>query len=141
LHSASLLALNLLLLRAVISGNASITCCLLIANLKYCSWKYRSGFSMSLNLSELMVAVKLNANRNVVGVLRGFDQFMNLVLDNTLEVNGNDTTEIGMVVSVPTSVSLSSFSIDTQFTTVVGSCIFASTGFLQIVICIILIVH
>jgi small nuclear ribonucleoprotein G len=53
---------------------------------------------MSLNLSELMVAVKLNANRNVVGVLRGFDQFMNLVLDNTLEVNGNDTTEIGMVV-------------------------------------------
>lgn len=46
-----------------------------------------------------MIAVKLNANRNVVGVLRGFDQFMNLVLDNTLEVNGNDTTEIGMVVS------------------------------------------
>ncbi|CAK9204594.1 unnamed protein product [Sphagnum troendelagicum] len=42
--------------------------------------------------------IKLNANRNVVGVLRGFDQFMNLVLDNTLEVNGNDTTEIGMVV-------------------------------------------
>jgi small nuclear ribonucleoprotein G len=53
---------------------------------------------MSLNLSVLMVAVKLNANRNVIGVLRGFDQFMNLVLDNTLEVNGNDTTEIGMVV-------------------------------------------
>jgi small nuclear ribonucleoprotein G len=65
---------------------------------QYCPWKYRSESSMSLNLSELMVAVKLNANRNVVGVLRGFDQFMNLVLDNTLEVNGNDTTEIGMVV-------------------------------------------
>jgi hypothetical protein len=48
-----------------------------------------------------VIAVKLNANRNVVGVLRGFDQFMNLVLDNTLEVNGNDTTEIGMVVSAP----------------------------------------
>jgi small nuclear ribonucleoprotein G len=46
----------------------------------------------------VVIAVKLNANRNVVGVLRGFDQFMNLVLDNTLEVNGNDTTEIGMVV-------------------------------------------
>jgi small nuclear ribonucleoprotein (snRNP)-like protein len=96
---------------------------------------------MSLNLSELMVAVKLNANRNVVGVLRGFDQFMNLVLDNTLEVNGNDTTEIGMVVSVPTSASLSNFSIDALLTTVVGSCIFASTGFLYIVICIILIEH
>ncbi len=49
----------------------------------------------------MVIAVKLNANRNVIGVLRGFDQFMNLVLDNTLEVNGNDTTEIGMVVSTP----------------------------------------
>lgn len=43
--------------------------------------------------------VKLNANRMVVGTLRGFDQFMNLVVDNTVEVNGNDKTEIGMVVS------------------------------------------
>eukprot|EP00897_Mesotaenium_endlicherianum_P007339 jgi/Mesen1/6633/ME000034S06078 len=42
--------------------------------------------------------IKLNANRNVVGVLRGFDQFMNLVLDNTVEVNGQDRNEIGMVV-------------------------------------------
>ncbi|CAN6312386.1 unnamed protein product [Urochloa humidicola] len=29
---------------------------------------------------------------------RGFDQFMNLVVDNTVEVNGNDKTDIGMVV-------------------------------------------
>ena len=28
-------------------------------------------------------AVKLNAGRNVTGVLRGYDQFMNLVLDHT----------------------------------------------------------
>ncbi|XP_052171907.1 probable small nuclear ribonucleoprotein G isoform X2 [Diospyros lotus] len=34
----------------------------------------------------------------VVGTLRGFDQFMNLVVDNTVEVNGNDKNEIGMVV-------------------------------------------
>lgn len=34
----------------------------------------------------------------VVGTLRGFDQFMNLVVDNTVEVNGNDKTDIGMVV-------------------------------------------
>eukprot|EP00850_Spirogloea_muscicola_P004977 SM000022S07191 [mRNA] locus=s22:482173:482668:+ [translate_table: standard] len=44
------------------------------------------------------LAVKLNANRVVVGVLRGFDQFMNLVLDNTVEVNGTERTDIGMVV-------------------------------------------
>ncbi|XP_057535132.1 probable small nuclear ribonucleoprotein G isoform X2 [Amaranthus tricolor] len=34
----------------------------------------------------------------VVGTLRGFDQFMNLVIDNTVEVNGNENNEIGMVV-------------------------------------------
>lgn len=43
--------------------------------------------------------VKLNANRVVIGTLRGFDQFMNLVVDNTVEVNGNDKNDIGMVVS------------------------------------------
>ncbi|KAF7146075.1 hypothetical protein RHSIM_Rhsim04G0132900 [Rhododendron simsii] len=42
--------------------------------------------------------IKLNANRMVVGTLRGFDQFMNLVVDNTEEVNGNERTDIGMVV-------------------------------------------
>ena len=36
----------------------------------------------------------------VVGTLRGFDQFMNLVIDNTVEVNGNEKTDIGMVVSL-----------------------------------------
>ncbi|CAA6661520.1 unnamed protein product [Spirodela intermedia] len=41
--------------------------------------------------------IKLNANRAVVGTLRGFDQFMNLVLDNTLELNGNERNDIGMV--------------------------------------------
>ncbi|KAL2631662.1 hypothetical protein R1flu_016348 [Riccia fluitans] len=43
--------------------------------------------------------IKLNANRVVVGVLRGFDQFMNLVLDNTVEINGTERNEIGMVRS------------------------------------------
>ncbi|KAA3463979.1 putative small nuclear ribonucleoprotein G isoform X1 [Gossypium australe] len=42
--------------------------------------------------------LKLNANRMVVGTLRGFDQFMNLVVDNTVEVNGNEKNDIGMVV-------------------------------------------
>lgn len=46
-----------------------------------------------------VIAVKLNANRMVVGTLRGFDQFMNLVIDNTVEVNGNERNDIGMVVS------------------------------------------
>ncbi|KAH7438041.1 hypothetical protein KP509_05G102600 [Ceratopteris richardii] len=41
--------------------------------------------------------IKLNANRVVVGTLRGYDQFMNLVLDGTVEINGNERNEIGMV--------------------------------------------
>ncbi|CAN6439210.1 unnamed protein product [Victoria cruziana] len=45
-----------------------------------------------------LLSIKLNANRVVVGTLRGFDQFMNLVVDNTVEVNGNEKNEIGMVV-------------------------------------------
>ncbi|KAM0838330.1 hypothetical protein ACQ4PT_061040 [Festuca glaucescens] len=42
--------------------------------------------------------IKLNANRVVIGTLRGFDQFMNLVMDNTVEVNGDERNDIGMVV-------------------------------------------
>ncbi|KAG9459059.1 hypothetical protein H6P81_003567 [Aristolochia fimbriata] len=42
--------------------------------------------------------IKLNANRVVVGILRGFDQFMNLVIDNTVELKGNEKNDIGMVV-------------------------------------------
>ena len=40
--------------------------------------------------------VKLNANRHVTGVLRGFDQFMNIVLDNTIDEKSK--VDIGMVV-------------------------------------------
>ncbi|MCD7447218.1 hypothetical protein HAX54_026337 [Datura stramonium] len=47
---------------------------------------------------DKQLQIKLNANRLVVGTLRGFDQFMNLVIDNTVEVNGNEKNEIGMVV-------------------------------------------
>jgi hypothetical protein len=46
-----------------------------------------------------ILPVKLNANRVVIGTLRGFDQFMNLAVDNTVEVNGNERNDIGMVVS------------------------------------------
>ncbi|KAH7331109.1 hypothetical protein KP509_20G015200 [Ceratopteris richardii] len=41
--------------------------------------------------------IKLNANRVVFCTLCGYDHFMNLVLDGTLEVNGNERNKIGMV--------------------------------------------
>ena len=38
-----------------------------------------------LRMMDKKLAVRINANRKVVGVLRGFDQFMNLVLDDAQE--------------------------------------------------------
>ncbi len=35
-------------------------------------------------LFRILFLVKLNGNRHVVGLLRGYDQFMNIVLDNTV---------------------------------------------------------
>ena len=46
---------------------------------------------------EKRVSLKLNANRKVVGVLRGFDQFMNIVLEDAEEV-GDERIKIGMIV-------------------------------------------
>ena len=46
---------------------------------------------------EKNVSIKMNGNRKVNGTLRGYDQFMNLVLDNATE-DGNDTKNIGQIV-------------------------------------------
>jgi len=45
------------------------------------------------------LAFKLNGNRKVTGILRGFDQFMNIVLDETLDEAAADKNDIGLVVS------------------------------------------
>ena len=43
--------------------------------------------------------VKLNGNRHVSGVLRGFDPFMNIVLDDAVEeVSDKEKNGIGSVV-------------------------------------------
>lgn len=48
---------------------------------------------------EKRLEIRLNAGRTVVGVLRGYDQFMNIVLDNTIElVSPTEKNEIGMVM-------------------------------------------
>lgn len=41
-------------------------------------------------------AVKLNARRQVSGIMRGFDQFMNIVLDKATDER--DGSALGMVV-------------------------------------------
>lgn len=53
------------------------------------------------------LAIRLNANRRVSGILRGFDQFMNLVLEDTVEeVSSTEKNELGMVVIRGNSVIL-----------------------------------
>ncbi|PHT69911.1 putative small nuclear ribonucleoprotein G [Capsicum annuum] len=57
--------------------------------------------SVNLRISKVhdkQLQIKLNANRLVTGTLCGFDQFMNLVVDNSVEVNGKEKNKIGMVV-------------------------------------------
>ncbi|XP_035672486.1 small nuclear ribonucleoprotein G-like [Branchiostoma floridae] len=44
------------------------------------------------------MCLQLNGNRKVSGILRGFDPFMNLVIDECVELRGNERQSIGMVV-------------------------------------------
>lgn len=49
----------------------------------------------------LRSTVKLNGGRHVQGILRGFDPFMNLVMDDCLEMGpGGQQNVIGMVASI-----------------------------------------
>ena len=51
------------------------------------------------SMSCASAAVKLNGNRHVTGVLRGFDQFMNVVIDDAVEqASATERNNIGMVV-------------------------------------------
>jgi small nuclear ribonucleoprotein G len=46
------------------------------------------------------LSLKLNGGRCVQGILRGFDPFMNVVVDESLEIcKDGKKNEIGMVVS------------------------------------------
>lgn len=60
------------------------------------------GKEINVNLANYMgkvVTVKLNGNRIVEGVLRGYDQMMNIVLEDVYEVvNENEKQEMGRVV-------------------------------------------
>merc|ERR1712243_50025 len=53
------------------------------------------------------LSLKLNGNRTVVGILRGFDPFMNLVVEDAIEETGAQVkNNIGMVVIRGNSVVL-----------------------------------
>lgn len=51
--------------------------------------------------------LKLNGGRSVTGILRGFDPFMNVVIDDTVEECKDGTrNNIGMVVGLLSFLSL-----------------------------------
>lgn len=53
------------------------------------------------------MSLKLNGGRKVSGILRGFDPFMNVVIDETVEENRDGTRNtIGMVVIRGNSIVL-----------------------------------
>ena len=62
------------------------------------------------------LSIKLNGKRSVTGVLRGFDQFMNLVLDAAIEETGTQSNKIGTIVRVLFKFSLLSYSFSFRVT-------------------------
>jgi len=70
-------------------------------------WKAQKNFGLEgeeiadaqlRGVRERIPPVTLNGKREVTGVLRGFDQFMNIVLDNCVEITADGTNAAGMVV-------------------------------------------
>ncbi|PVD29912.1 hypothetical protein C0Q70_09170 [Pomacea canaliculata] len=56
---------------------------------------------------EKRLTLKLNGGRSVTGILRGFDPFMNLVVDeSTEETKSGERRSIGMVVVRGNSIVL-----------------------------------
>ncbi|KAI8377978.1 uncharacterized protein BYT42DRAFT_594001 [Radiomyces spectabilis] len=53
------------------------------------------------------LSLQLNGNRRVTGVLRGYDPFMNIVLDEAIEeISATEKHNIGMVVIRGNSIAL-----------------------------------
>ena len=56
---------------------------------------------MGRNPSLPLSPVRINAGRTITGILRGFDPYMNLVLDDCVEERSiKDKYNIGLVVSI-----------------------------------------
>lgn len=45
------------------------------------------------------ISIQVNCNRKISGVLRGFDAFMNVVIDETVEECKTGAVQMGTVVS------------------------------------------
>lgn len=51
--------------------------------------------------------IRLNANRHVAGILKGYDQFMNIVLDSSIEIiSKEEKRDLGTIVIRGNSIVL-----------------------------------
>jgi small nuclear ribonucleoprotein G len=50
--------------------------------------------------------IRMNASRRIVGVLRGYDQFMNLVLEDVEEITKEEKVPLGTIMIRGNSVVL-----------------------------------
>ncbi|TNV73389.1 hypothetical protein FGO68_gene17129 [Halteria grandinella] len=65
----------------------------------------KQGYGADLRkFMDLRVDLRLNAGRHVAGVLKGYDQFLNIVLDNAIEIKdgkegaAQNNRELGTIV-------------------------------------------
>jgi small nuclear ribonucleoprotein G len=71
----------------------------------------KQGYSADLkNYLDKRLRIKLNANRIITGKLRGYDQFMNLVLEEAVQINNsensNENEDLGTIMIRGNSVIL-----------------------------------
>lgn len=74
-----------------------------IPELKKChiTFCYRPYIYISARFMDKRLQLQLNANRKISGVLRGYDAFMNIVLDETFEeISATERRPVGMVVFI-----------------------------------------
>lgn len=61
------------------------------------SSKYQKGPDLK-RFMDKRLRVSLNGNRKVVGTLRGYDAFLNVVLEEVIDENEEDKPSIGTIV-------------------------------------------
>lgn len=76
----------------------------------------KQGYGADLRkFMDLRVDLRLNADRRIAGIMKGYDQYMNIVLDEAIEIakpgaNGKNAAEqnrdLGMIVIRGASVQL-----------------------------------
>jgi hypothetical protein len=58
-----------------------VSCCVVHVCVQYSAKMAKASGPDLTKYMDKLLSIKLNANRHVQGTLRGFDQFMNLVLE------------------------------------------------------------